>query len=93
MEMLKEESPSEKIEEAASPSRSKQRLETFHIMTTRDISEDENATSVTNLLTTGIGHAIVDVRVVAQPTDEDNGAGMKFLERLKRLANLMFRGA
>jgi len=92
LEMEKEQSNNKEIEAGGSPSKAMKRLETFHIMGTRDISQDEQAESVTHLLTTGIAHAIVDMRVVTQPQAADNSASMTFLEKLKKFPNLIFRG-
>ena len=91
LEMEREASSYKEIEEGNSPSKANKRLETFHIMGTRDISDEEQAESVRKLLTTGIAHAIVDMRVIEQGTDADDSKAMMFLEQLKKYPNLIFR--
>ena len=91
--MEREEDQRAEVEQGLSPSKTPKRLETFYIMGPRSLSLDPEAASVINLLTTSISHAIVDVRVVAQPPDADENVAMTFLRKLMALPNLIFRGA
>ena len=76
--------------EGGSSSIRKERVETFYIMSTQDISVKENVEKVKELLTTSIGNCIVDVRIIGV-TESDTVAG-EFLRDLKETSNLVFRG-
>ena len=67
----------------------KKRQECFHIMTTKDITNAEDAETVKNLVTEAIAHVIVDFRVLASPVPDC--AGAKFLQSLQEHPNLMVR--
>ena len=63
------------------------RLETFYLMSSRDVSEAPEAAFVKNLLTAEVDDVIVDLRLVSTP-DKDTAA-YTFVESLKQIPNLL----
>ena len=62
------------------------RLETFYLMTTKDVSDETEAAFIKRLLTDDIENAIVDLRLISKPAQDS--AAYKFIEDLKASPNL-----
>ena len=67
------------------------RLETFYLMSSKDISVEAEATFVTSLLTVAVEHAIVDVRVVGVPVVDT--VTHAFVASLQEFPNLLVHDA
>ena len=77
---------SEEVNATGSP---KKRQEVFHIMTTKDVTNEGDVETVKDFLIEAIAHVIVDFRVVSAPVPDS--AASTFLQFLQTLPNLMVR--
>lgn len=65
------------------------RLETFYLMTSRDVNVEADAAFVTNLITVAVENVVVDLRLISTP--EDSTPTYTFVEGLKKIPNLLIR--
>ena len=63
------------------------RLETFYLMTSRDVNVKADAALVTNSITVAFENVVVDLRLISTP--EDNTPTYTFVEGLKKIPNLL----
>ena len=66
------------------------RLETFYLMTSKDVSVEANAAFVTNLLTGTVENVIIDFNLISAP--EEGTPTHTFVEGLKKIPTLLMRG-
>ena len=72
-----------------SPGDRQKKLETFYLMTSKDVNVEADAAFVTNLITVAVENVVVDFRLISTP--EDGTPTYTFVEGLKKIPNLLIR--
>ena len=79
----------EEPESNTSPGDRQKKLETFYLMTSKDVNVEADAAFVTNLITVAVENVVVDFRLISTP--EDGTPTYTFVEGLKKIPNLLIR--